>query len=199
MSYSSRRADRIREKIPIVDVLVRLGYPLREDFRDRQQQFPCDLHGDTLPSARVYPESNSWHCFGCGKTRDAVSTIMEKLGLSFTEACRKLEKDFDLPPLPVEEDEKEVQKADIQRIIAAQLETAPTFEEERERVFRILDRQTRGKSLSLPNILRLWEFYDKVTWMVEKESLTPEKGRLTMAELRLKIQDAVRAKAEETT
>jgi len=124
---------------------------------------------------------------------------MEKLGLSFTEACRKLEKDFDLPPLPVEEDEKEVQKADIQRIIAAQLETAPTFEEERERVFRILDRQTRGKSLSLPNILRLWEFYDKVTWMVEKESLTPEKGRLTMAELRLKIQDAVRAKAEETT
>jgi len=58
-------ADRIREKISILDVLVAYGYRVRNDGGGREQQFSCDLHGDGVdgtPSARVYPDSNSWYC-----------------------------------------------------------------------------------------------------------------------------------------
>ena len=58
-------ADRIRETASILDVLAHYGYHVRDDGGHREQQFPCDLHGtgrDNKPSARVYPESNSWYC-----------------------------------------------------------------------------------------------------------------------------------------
>lgn len=59
-------AARIREHVPIVRVLVALGYEdIRADGGEREQQFRCDLHGsgqDNTPSARVYPDSNDWYC-----------------------------------------------------------------------------------------------------------------------------------------
>lgn len=58
-------ADRIRELVPILEVLVTYNYRVRADGGEREQQFQCDLHGtgkDNKPSARVYPESNSWYC-----------------------------------------------------------------------------------------------------------------------------------------
>lgn len=63
MTRSERRAARIRTDIPITRVLEDYGYRVQDV--DRQQQFPCDLHGDGSdgkPSARVYPESNQWYC-----------------------------------------------------------------------------------------------------------------------------------------
>jgi len=65
MGRARKRADRIRETIPIVSVLADYGYEVRTDGGDREQQFACNLHGDgndVKPSARVYPHSNSWHC-----------------------------------------------------------------------------------------------------------------------------------------
>lgn len=65
MGRAKKRADRIRAEISIVKVLSDLGYHIHPDGGDREQQFPCDLHGDgsdSKPSARVYPSSNSWYC-----------------------------------------------------------------------------------------------------------------------------------------
>lgn len=62
-----RTAKRLKQAnaVPISDVLTRLGYQVRTDGGHREQQFSCDLHGDSrdkMPSGRMYPETNSTYC-----------------------------------------------------------------------------------------------------------------------------------------
>jgi hypothetical protein len=95
----SKRADRIKEKVPLLGVLAYYGYGVGSSS-DTEYQFRCDLHGDgsdNAPSARVYPSTNTWYCFACGKIRDSISTVMEKEGLDFSSACKALELKFGLP------------------------------------------------------------------------------------------------------
>ena len=63
MSRLKERIARIREEIPIATVLAHYGYRVRDDGGEREQQFPCDLHGDgqdNTPSARAYDDH--WNC-----------------------------------------------------------------------------------------------------------------------------------------
>lgn len=109
MGRSKDSADRIRSEVPIVRVLYDYGYEVSPDGGDREQQFSCDLHGDgsdSTPSARVYPESASFHCFACGRSRDAITLVREKEGLDFWPAIKKIEAEYGLPPLPWSGDEE---------------------------------------------------------------------------------------------
>lgn len=109
MGRSKDSADRIRSEVPIIRVLYDYGYGVSPDGGNREQQFSCDLHGDGLdstPSARVYPESASFHCFACGRSRDAITLVREKEGLDFWPAIKKIEAEYGLPPLPWSEDEE---------------------------------------------------------------------------------------------
>jgi DNA primase len=95
---SSKRADRIKQHITIVELLHDYGYLASAD--ERKQQFRCDLHGDTRdgkPSARVYPEEGHAYCFACGKSRDVIGWTMEKESVNFTNACLLLERRYHLP------------------------------------------------------------------------------------------------------
>jgi DNA primase len=46
----------------------------------------CCFHEDRVPSLAVYPESQTFHCFGCGKGGDVITFLMELEGVSFREA-----------------------------------------------------------------------------------------------------------------
>ena len=35
----------------------------------------CPIHQDKNPSLTVYPDSQSWHCFGCGRGGDVIDFI----------------------------------------------------------------------------------------------------------------------------
>lgn len=51
----------------------------------------CPLHDENTASFVVNPEKNFWKCYGCGKSGDAISFIMEYKNLSFKDALEFIE------------------------------------------------------------------------------------------------------------
>ena len=50
----------------------------------------CPFHNEKTPSFTVYPESQSFYCFGCGAGGEAIGFIRRAENLDFTEAVRYL-------------------------------------------------------------------------------------------------------------
>lgn len=192
-------ADRIREHVSIVQVLATLGYDVREDGGDREQQFRCDLHGsghDDKPSARVYPDSNSWYCFGCGLTRDPIETLRAKQGQSFWEAVKVLEQAVGLDPLPMNYGSDERGEAALAEM-GFHLQHHTTFADEESRVRALLDGLTRDRDLPLDRLLSFWEAFDKVVFHVRGPRgdggvWAEHKGRTILVALRERIAEKVK-------
>jgi len=162
---SQRRVDRIHQEIPITQVLSTYGYLVHGEGA-REEQFPCDLHGDghdSKPSARIYPESNQFFCFACGKSRDAIQLIREKEGIPFTDALKLLETRFGLSPLPWEEEDRPTQEVFFKD------QPAHTYEEEAHRAERLLINLTDEQELPMKTLLGLWEAFDLVLYQREKD------------------------------
>lgn len=49
-------------------------------------------HTENTPSMHIYPETNTWHCFGCGESGDTIDVITNVLNLDFKEAVKYLTK-----------------------------------------------------------------------------------------------------------
>lgn len=163
----SRRADIIKEKISILDVLKSYGYQIVSGT-GAEQQFSCDMHGDTRdkkPSARVYPESNSWYCFACGEARDAISTVMAKEGYDFGKACYKLEEDYGLQHFIYKEEVVETIKP-MDRISVSVVEKNDDI---RKQIDRMLSIFFRENVINKSKVLELWELLDMVSFHEEKK------------------------------
>ena len=57
----------------------------------RNNLLRCPFHDDKTASLQVYPETNTWHCFGCGKGRDGIDFIQFKEQCTQHEAFLKAE------------------------------------------------------------------------------------------------------------
>ena len=159
---AQKAAERIKEQIPIVQVLFDFGYNVRLDAEDREQQFSCDLHGDgndLKASGRVYPETGAFFCFACGRSRDAIALTREKLGLKFWPAIKHLEEKYGLPSLPWEMEEEE---PSIRDDIEQSFNASESPEALLDRVDRFLMGMTRERSLEAQKIAGLWETLDRV-------------------------------------
>ena len=67
----------IKQRLSIIAVLQH--YNLKPD---RNNQIKCPFHEDDKPSCRIYPDTNTFHCFGCHATGDQIEFIekYEKCG-----------------------------------------------------------------------------------------------------------------------
>jgi DNA primase len=50
----------------------------------------CPFHSEKTPSFYVRPQTQSWHCYGCGKSGTVFDWLMEREHLEFAEALRIL-------------------------------------------------------------------------------------------------------------
>lgn len=191
--WAKRRSERIRTKIPIVQVLADYGYQVDPSGGDREQQFSCNLHGDGRdgkPSARVYPVSNSWYCFACGVSRDAIKLVREREGLDWARACSVLERKYGLPPLPKTDDDDadETEPESTSDKVRSALNPTRSFADDRARLVRLLEIDNQERALPMLAILRLWEALDRVDYGLENKVLSESQAHvevLTILERRM--------------
>jgi DNA primase len=81
----------IKQKLSIQSVLAH--YNLHPD---RNHMLKCPFHKDDTASLRIYPETNTFNCFGCHRNGDAIEFCAEKEGskheglLKAAELCGKV-------------------------------------------------------------------------------------------------------------
>lgn len=51
----------------------------------------CPFHEETTPSFYLYPDSNTFHCFGCQKNGDVLTLAMDLFNINFKEAVAMLQ------------------------------------------------------------------------------------------------------------
>ena len=72
----------------------------------------CPFHSERTPSFTVSPQKGLYHCFGCNRGGDAISFIMEKENLSFTDAVVFIAKSHGIEVEYVEEERSEEETAE---------------------------------------------------------------------------------------
>ena len=82
------RISRIKEAIPIEDFIAQY-VELRASGRNLVGR--CPFHEDRDPSFVVFPETRTFHCFGCRAGGDVISFLRLRMNLSFSEALDSLE------------------------------------------------------------------------------------------------------------
>jgi len=74
-------------KADIIEIASRFTILLK-----RGQYFTgcCPLHQETTPSFTIYPDTNSWYCFGCCQGGDVLTLIQRVLNCDFKDAVNYL-------------------------------------------------------------------------------------------------------------
>jgi DNA primase len=111
--------DEVKERLDIVDVIS--GYvPLKKAGRNFKGL--CPFHAEKTPSFIVFPDTQSWHCFGaCGTGGDVFGFVMKRENLEFGEALQLLAKraGVELAPRGPAETAEEKRKERLREINAA--------------------------------------------------------------------------------
>jgi len=79
--------DEVKQRTDIVDVISQY-VSLKKAGRNLSGL--CPFHSERHPSFFVYPEQQSWHCFGCNTGGDVLSFVMKKENMDFGQALRLL-------------------------------------------------------------------------------------------------------------
>ena len=81
--------DEVKQKTDIVEIVEQYTPPLKKS--GKAMRGLCPFHSEKTPSFFVYPEQQSWHCFGaCNAGGDVFSFVMKKENMEFGDALRHL-------------------------------------------------------------------------------------------------------------
>ena len=116
MALPPQFLDELRARTPLPAVI---GRRVRLARSGRQWKGCCPFHGEKTPSFYVYDDH--YHCFGCGVHGDAITFVMQSLGINFPEAVEQLaaEAGMQVPTPSPEAAEAEKRRLDLAGVLAA--------------------------------------------------------------------------------
>ncbi|MFP4499923.1 MAG: DNA primase [Candidatus Hydrogenedentota bacterium] len=82
--------EQVRQIIEANDIVEVIGACLDLKRSGARYTTLCPFHQENTPSFSVNPAMQIFHCFGCGKSGDALGFVMEYESLTFLEALQKL-------------------------------------------------------------------------------------------------------------
>lgn len=88
-AVTRREIEMLKAAVPIAEVLRR-SLSLRASGRNYVAL--CPFHDDREPSLVAFPDTNTFHCFGCGIHGDALAFLQAQEGLTFPEALAELKR-----------------------------------------------------------------------------------------------------------
>ncbi|MDE6833608.1 MAG: DNA primase [Ruminococcus sp.] len=79
--------DTLRRENPVENVI---GNYVQIKKRGRNYLCSCPFHSEKTPSCTVFPETQTFYCFGCGAGGDVITFVMKMENLDFVEALKLL-------------------------------------------------------------------------------------------------------------
>lgn len=97
---SGERSDPRVDQAASVDIFE-LALKMGQDPLPRRQHVLCRMrdHSERTPSLLIYPDNNSFFCWGCKAGGSPIDYVMGCEGISFLEALRRIETLFELTSL----------------------------------------------------------------------------------------------------
>lgn len=95
MSSISDKTIQAVKNVNILTVAEGLGYDLNKKNKDTFK-IKCIHPGDNEPSLVLYPETNSFNCFGCHKSGDNIGLVMFIKNMTYTESVEFIANIIDL-------------------------------------------------------------------------------------------------------
>lgn len=113
--------DEIKERLDITEYI---GRHIQLQKSGRYFKGLCPFHTEKTPSFFVFPDRQSWHCFGCNRGGDLFTFVMEFEGLDFRGALEELARraGVELKPLTPEQVEAETEAERLRGVLNAATE-----------------------------------------------------------------------------
>ena len=93
----------IQEVVRRNDIEEVIGQYVQLRRRGRTATGLCPFHNEKTPSFVVYPDTQSFYCFGCGAAGDVINFVRKYNNLGYVEAVKQLAGRAGMP-LPEEDD-----------------------------------------------------------------------------------------------
>lgn len=128
----------------------------------------CPFHADVNPSMRIYPSSNSFHCFGCQAGASIFEFVMRMENIEFKDALYRLAEragynsTFVLRDIKIHEinENFNVQRDQIEKMLYANAKKIYTI---------IFNSGIVSKKVLFERFEKLWYWYDRQQYIFDKK------------------------------
>ena len=105
----------IQEVLARTDVVEIIGRSVQLKKGGANFMGLCPFHGEKSPSFSVSPTKQFYHCFGCGKSGNAIGFLIDHNGMNFVEAVKDLAQQYGMQVPDDDRSPQDRERAAVQR------------------------------------------------------------------------------------